>query len=354
MEVKYVSRIDYDKLRDILQEKNNEEDIDSIVNEIKSLEISRHSEVVASAGSLSRFKGDVNEILAIRECKSLEQNTKYARNVMGMGHYSISDHDYLVFAIKDVTPIIEQIIIGERYASFTIKSRREVDFSKAGYYVPKFRDSKGNYIEDSSLYGEYKDYMDDLFMKYKYFVDRGIPLEDARFILPYSFYSNIIMGVDAHTLMGMIIKYTKGEYSNIGEVYEFGMKLKEIAREYAPYIIDLIDREEDNNRDQVKDVLDNFINLKFYGIIDRPRLVNRTPSVDQTIIVSAIMRRYQISYDHALCYYNKIKDNDELVRDIMKLVAFGSDGKELKSVMFDFQVPTSLAVLTHLTRHRTQ
>lgn len=106
---------------------------------------------------------------------------------------------YLAFAIKDVTPIIEQTIIGERYASFTIKSRREVDFSKVGYYVPKFRDSKGNYIEDSDLYGEYKDYMDNLFTKYTYFVDRGIPLEDAR----YSFYSNIIMEIDAHTLMEM-------------------------------------------------------------------------------------------------------------------------------------------------------
>lgn len=187
------------------KKKNNEEDIDSIVNEIKSLEISRHNEVVASARSLSRFKGDVNEILAIREDKILEQNTKYAGNIMGMGHYSISNHGYLVFSIKGVTPIIEQIIIEERYAFFTIKSRREVDFSKVGYYISKFRD----YIEDNSLYDEYKDYMDDLFMKYKYFADRGISLEDARFILPYSFYSNIIMGVDVHTLMNMIIKYTK-------------------------------------------------------------------------------------------------------------------------------------------------
>lgn len=121
---------------------------------------------MASAGSLSRFKGGVNEILAISEGKSLEQNTEYARNVMGIGHYSISDHDYLVLAIKDVVPIIEQIIIGERYASFTIKFRREVDFSRVGYYVSKFRDSKGNYIGDSDLYDEYKDYMDALFKNY--------------------------------------------------------------------------------------------------------------------------------------------------------------------------------------------
>lgn len=66
------------------------------------------------------------------------------------------------------------------------------------------------------------------------------------------------------------------------------------------------------------------------------------------------MGRYQISYDHTLCYYNKIKDNDELMCDIMKLMAFGSNGKELKSIMLDFQVHASLAVLTHLTKHRIQ
>ena len=352
MEVKYVSRINYKKLKELL-EKENYDSIDDIIDKVKSLEIARHSEIVASAGSLSRFKGDVDEVLSMREDKSLEQNAKYAKNIIGMGHDSISDHDYLVFAIKDVTPIIEQIIIGERYSSFTIKSRREVDFSKAGYYVPKFRDSNGNYIDDDVLYLEYKDYMDNLFKKYGYLVESGIPLEDARFILPYSFYSNIIMGVDVHTLKDMIIKYTKGEYRNISEVYDFGMKLKDIAREYAPYIIDIIDKE-DKREDRVKNILDGVVTSRSYEIIDRPRLINRTKDIDKTIVVSAIMRRYQFDYDKALRYYDKIKDNDELMLDIMRLLAFNGDGKELKSVMFDFQVPTSLAVLTHLTRHRTQ
>jgi len=56
-----------------------------------------------------------------------------------MGHKSIIEHDYLVFALCDVTPIVEQTIIGNRLTSFTIKSRREVDFRNAGFYVPEFR-----------------------------------------------------------------------------------------------------------------------------------------------------------------------------------------------------------------------
>ena len=66
-----------------------------------------------------------------------------------MGHDSISDHDYCVFAIKDVSPIVEQTIIEERFASFTIKSRREADFSQVGFYVPDFHDENGNILPNN-------------------------------------------------------------------------------------------------------------------------------------------------------------------------------------------------------------
>lgn len=55
-------------------------------------------------------------------------------------------------------------------------------------------------------------------------------LEDARFILPYCYYSNIMMGIDAHTLKDMIIKFTKTKYAKIEELRLFGERLKEIAR----------------------------------------------------------------------------------------------------------------------------
>ena len=66
-----------------------------------------------------------------------------------MGHKSIIEHDYLVFALCDVTPIVEQTLIGYRLTSFTIKSRREVDFRTVGYYVPEFRNQKGELHEKS-------------------------------------------------------------------------------------------------------------------------------------------------------------------------------------------------------------
>ncbi|MDD3392956.1 MAG: FAD-dependent thymidylate synthase, partial [Bacilli bacterium] len=95
----------------------------------KSLE--NRIKIIASAGKLSRFKGNVFEVL--EASNDYEKNMNMIKRITDMGHKSIIEHDYLVFALSDVTPIVEQIIIGYRLTSFTIKSRREVDFSKVGF-----------------------------------------------------------------------------------------------------------------------------------------------------------------------------------------------------------------------------
>ena len=102
---------------------------------------------VAAAGKLSRYPGNVLEVL--ETCNDTEKNIKLIKRIIGMGHKSIIEHDYLVFALCDVTPIVEQTIIGNRLTSFTIKSRREVDFRNVGFYIPEFRDKSLNIHKDN-------------------------------------------------------------------------------------------------------------------------------------------------------------------------------------------------------------
>ena len=96
-------------------------------------ELESRVQKVAAAGKLSRFPGNVFEV--IDSCEDYESNLKLVKRIIKMGHKSIIEHDYLVFALCDVTPIIEQTIIGNRLTSFTIKSRREVDFRNVGFYI---------------------------------------------------------------------------------------------------------------------------------------------------------------------------------------------------------------------------
>ncbi len=354
MEVKLIGAIDYKKLEEELIKRKADLDIIDIV---KGLEVGRRSEIVASAGRLSRFMGNVFEILQVSENKTLEENCKFINNVISMGHDSITDHDYFVFAIKDVSIMLEQEIIKERFAGFTIKSRREVDFSSAGIYVPDFHDKSDNILNNNFVIKrEYNNHMNMIFDFYKYLMENGISNEDARFVMPYCTNSNIFMTIDAHTLKDMIIKFTKRKYSKISELREFGEKLREISLVDAPYLKNVIDKENVLLEDKVDSYLSSKISddNQNYQVIKKACLLNRTANLDDTILIASIMRRFQLDRLSATRVYNELSSEDKnFKRDLMRHIAYDSDGLELTQVNFDFQIPCSLAVLTHLTRHRT-
>jgi len=316
----------------------------------KSLE--QRTQIVATAGKLSRFPGTVSEVF--KDSKDYAKNKKFIERVIKMGHDSITDHDYLVFSLENVTPMVEQVIIQERFSSFTIKSRREVNFAKVGFVTPSFRDKDFNLMANNlELQKEYKTHMKFLFKSYQDYVDLGAKVEDARFALPYCFYGNIIMGLDAHVFKNWIIRLTKGKESNVSELKELGEKLYKIMEEHAPYLKEMIDNFEMDNYDGVEKLLDENIKDKSYDIIDKVNLLSYTPNTDKVITTSALMRVYGYSYEKALKIYEEIKDNVELQREIMKESSKTVDKKELKQVNFCFQFPISFAVLTHFTRHRT-
>ncbi len=314
--------------------------------------VEKRIKVVAAAGKLSRFPGKVTEVY--RSCTDVEKNKRFINRVIGMGHESITDHDYLVFAIEDVSPIIEQIIIEERIVSFTIKSRREVDFSNAGYYVPTFRDESHNVLKNNAtLQKMYHEHMKYVFGAYSELIEMGLKKEDARFVLPYSFHSNIIMGCDAHVLKELIVRFTRGKESQIAEVRELGEKLREIAEKYVPYYTEVIDAATAPENDQVADFLKEHIDDYSYDVPSKVQLISAPEDADKEIIVSAIMRTYGCPLDKALEHYNRVfKGNLELQKKLMRTI-LTNGGKEFDQVNFRFDVPISLAVLTHLTRHRT-
>lgn len=307
--------------------------------------------VVASAGKLSRFNGNVFEVL--ENSNDYDKNVKLIQRIIGMGHESITDHDYLVFAIQGVSPVIEQTIIEERFSSFTIKSRREVNFANVGYYIPTFKDKNGLVLNNQEeIQSKYCNHMDFLFSSYQNLVDMGINIEDARFVLPYSYHSNIIMGVDAHVLKNMIVEFTKGVKSNISEIKEFGEILYSIMEQRVPYYKSIIDNKEIHNVDILRQKLDKVLDDKSYKVLDKPILISHSNNVDDNIIIFALMYKYQYEYEKAKKVYEVIKWDSALCEQLIKDI-YNEDTKVLSQVSFQLQIPISLAVLTHITRHRT-
>ncbi|MCI8310503.1 MAG: FAD-dependent thymidylate synthase [Clostridia bacterium] len=314
-------------------------------------ELEKRIQKVASAGKLSRFPGNVFEVL--EATNDYESNLKIIKRIIKMGHKSIIEHDYLVFAICDVTPIIEQIIIGTRLASFTIKSRREVDFRTAGFFIPEFRNKSGKIHEkNDELKKKYTENMQNLFNVYGDIHDMGVPAEDARFILPYSYHSNIIMGLDARQLERMIASFTKGNLSKFQEVKEFGNKLYEIAESYVPYLIPGLNKL-DENLNNPFDYLDKNVKKPDIKILEDVKMISYTENADNIVLLSSIMYHYQCSKEQAKEILKSLEEKDsDARRKLMQIILHKEERRELEQVNFTFQIPISLSILTHLTRHR--
>lgn len=305
---------------------------------------------VAAAGRLSRASGTVFDILY--KCDVYEKNNNVIKSIIDMGHKSIIEHDYLVFAISDVTPIIEHILIGFRLASFTVKSRREVDFSDVGFYVPDL-----SYLDNGKELGNtYVEHMNYLFKEYSNLLDMGIIKEDARFILPYCYHSNMIMGCDARELEKIIDYCLNSKMSKIAEVKQFGEHMLNIATKNAPYLQREFCKFKDHSEDSFSN-LDKLIG-KFgsykYDIIDKPKLIGYTPNSDDIILTSVFMERYQQPFNRANLMLNEARKVEPNVdNEIMSILYSNSEyQRALEQVNFTFEMSYSLASLTHMLRHR--
>ncbi|MCI9063894.1 MAG: FAD-dependent thymidylate synthase [Clostridia bacterium] len=305
---------------------------------------------VATAGKLSRSKGNVFDVL--ESCSDYTKNLNMIKRIIKMGHKSIIEHDYLVFALCDVSPIVEQTIIGNRLTSFTIKSRREVDFRTVGYYVPEFRDKDLNkHKNNDEIQKEYKEYMQSLFDVYGDFVDAGINVEDARFILPYSYHSNIIMGLNARELEKMVISFLYGRNSRISELKELGMKLFDIIKKYIPYLVENIENQ--TERENSFEYLEKMSERPEIKIIEKAKLIDYTHNADDVVLESHIMYHYQCTREQAKEILAQMEEKDSKCKEkIMHSILNKEENRELEQAIFTFQIPISLSILTHLTRHR--
>ena len=115
-----------------------------------------HGEICASAARISTTKGNAAEIL--EKAKENEKNGELVQKVLASGHKSVIEHAVFTIAFCDVSAFVEQFFIESRLASFTVKSRRYVDFSSLGYYIPQ--ELTGKELES------YCSYMDMLFLAY--------------------------------------------------------------------------------------------------------------------------------------------------------------------------------------------
>lgn len=291
-----------------------------------------HNEAVcASAAKMSTTKGNANEIF--EKTVNNPGNTELIKKVLHSGHKSVIEHAVFSIAFWDVSAYVEQFLIECRLASFTVKSRRYVDFSNLGYLIPAD-------LKDEDL-KQYCEYVDFLFDGYRVLLDKGIPKEDARFVLPYSFCSNFYCTLNARELGNLINAIQHGRGRGIPELQEIATQLIDQIATIFPAL--LSEFECGCDRNQCANPTAPFAlsqNVEFVNACDAGNLeLLQAPQNPEKILMHAALTA---------------SPNQSGEIDIAKLVN-SSRPRELEHLTYTFAITDlTLSGITHLVRHRMQ
>ncbi len=291
----------------------------------------------AAGGRISTQEGCALDIWA--KSQDEQKNAALIAKVTRSGHNSTVEHVFYNLAFNDVSVVVEQFMIEFRLASFTVKSRRYVDFSDAGYYTPHFGSD-----ENAKLY---HGFVDSLFADYAQLLEMGIPKEDARFVLPYCFYSNFFCSLNGRELLHVLHAMLDGRGRKYPEIFALGKQLFDQVEKLTPGLV----ADFDQRAPQKSDELDlSFVKgRKKYPHEPPVRLLAYTAEAEKTVALTALLGNRNIAPDAALTAVN----DPELRARVIKAVIDSSRPRALESVSFTFELnKVSLACLTHFARHR--
>lgn len=292
--------------------------------------------VTSAGGRVSTQEGTALSIWA--KSQDSLKNANLIDKVTRSGHNSVVEHTYFNLVFQNVSAVVEQFVIEFRLASFTVKSRRYVDFSDAGFYIPENADEN------------YSEHMAKLFALYTEFCEAGVPKEDARFLLPYCLYSNFFCSINGREFLHLLRAMIYGRGKNYPEIYKLGIELKEQAENLTPGIMTGFDERSENVKCDNPDL--SFIKLQnSQKSNEKVELLSYTPDAQKCVARAAL-----ISYSNAASSdIEKILNDSQAIDKIIKSVIDCNRPRALEAAVFTLRFnDVSLSGITHFTRHRMQ
>lgn len=279
-------------------------------------------QVCSAAARISTTEGTAFSVFN-KSQESNETNVKLIGKVLNSGHKTIIEHHCFNLAFNNVSVIVEQFLIEFRLTSFTIKSRRYVDFSNAGYFMPNIENEKDREVFENTTRK--------LFEKYNELMTLGLIKEDARFLLPYNFKSNILCTCNARELLHIICTMIYGRGKVYPELVELGTQLKNQFEEIYPGIVE----KEQSKYERYQ--LPASVEVKQGPVTyaeSEVELITSTADIDKVL-------------NEAM----KVEGIDTF--DVSTLITDGKLARVLEQINFTFKIKDiTLASLTHFTRHR--
>ena len=288
--------------------------------------------ICAAASRISTTNGSAISLFE----KSIDNpnNEKLVKNVLLSGHQSIMEHCFFNIAFNNVSAFVEQYMIEFRLASFTVQSRRYVDFSNVGFFTdPHF---------STDIASRYDTHMKNLFDTYEKLLELGIPKEDARFVLPYCFHSNFYCSCNARELLHIICTMLYGRGRAFEELLLIG---NELALEFERYFPNELGKHKD------KYSVEKEKTEKWAAALSDRKCDSLQSVVSNTQLLSHSTLSSSDIFESTV--YNFAAPDDEA--DNKYELLYNTRARELELISLSFKIrDISLSAITHLVRHRMQ
>lgn len=160
--------------------------------EVKLLGVTPNPErVPALAAKLTHSNSGFDEL----EKSNDNELSAILKHVMNLGHTSVIEHTSFTFGISNVSRSLTHQLVRHRIASYAQQSQRYVNLIEPVFVTPP------TIKKNPEMKKAYEETMERIWAQYNKLLELGIPAEDARYVLPNAACTNIIVTMNARSLL---------------------------------------------------------------------------------------------------------------------------------------------------------
>lgn len=124
---------------------------------------------------------------ATSKCYDSAPSMRAVEKCVKSGHWSVLEHAWLSFDVQEVSRALLAQITRHRHLSFTVRSQRYCKENSFGYVVPPSIEA------NPEAKAKYDECMAMIRQVYTELLEKGIPEEDARYVLPNATFTTFVV-----------------------------------------------------------------------------------------------------------------------------------------------------------------
>lgn len=189
-------------------------------------------------------EGEVNIEKACRTCYSSwyrfnppESTKELIQKVIKKGHLSVLEHASVSFRFIDVSRVLTHELVRHRHFSFSMESQRYIVYADTldRKKTKEFKYIIPNTVESQEISSDYFLLIDKCYQFYDALLKKGVPPEDARYILPNATCTEIVVTGNLRTWREFLIKrcHPRAHW----EIREAANEIKDILIDLYPDVL---------------------------------------------------------------------------------------------------------------------